>query len=220
MLELQISCLLVQCLSTSLIINWLILSKEILLKYSGSHQLLPSLEHIGSSASWEGLPLDKHVSISLWFAWAWLPLFYLLESPEGSDYLASGNIRSPWVIYHNCHDTSHNSPEGLLPPMSSHLYLWQLECDLVWPLFDKSHLELINMGDTVPPWMGILKKERFAFPFNFHCSREGKGKHRRAKGRKEKGERGQEGERPGRWWEMLQVASPCWGRQAHTLAHL
>lgn len=42
MLRLQISCLLVQCLSTSFIINWLILSKEILIKYLGSHQLLPS----------------------------------------------------------------------------------------------------------------------------------------------------------------------------------
>lgn len=40
MLKLHISCLLEQCLSTSLIINWLVLSKEILIKYSQSHQLL------------------------------------------------------------------------------------------------------------------------------------------------------------------------------------
>lgn len=41
-LKLQIFCLLVQCLSTRLTVDWLVLSKEILIKYSGSHQLLLS----------------------------------------------------------------------------------------------------------------------------------------------------------------------------------
>ena len=55
-------------------------------------------------------------------------------------------------------------PEGLLQPMSSHLYLWQFGRDLVWPHFDKSHLKLINMGDMLPPWLGLLRRD-----WDLHC---------------------------------------------------
>lgn len=80
--------------------------------------------------------------------------FHLLVSFEGSGYLASGNIWARSVIYHNCNSRSYNfPPEGLLQTMSSHLYLWQLQGDLVQPHFDKSHLELINMGGTLPSWL-------------------------------------------------------------------
>lgn len=55
-------------------------------------------------------------------------------------------------------------PEGLLQPMSSHLYLWQFKRDLVRPHFDKSHLKLINMGDTLPPRLGFLRRD-----WDLHC---------------------------------------------------
>lgn len=30
------------------------------------------------------------------------------------------------------------------------------------------------MGDTLPPWLGVLRKDRLALGFKFHCSRDRK----------------------------------------------
>lgn len=164
----------------------------------------------------KGLSLDKHVTISLWFTWTWLPLFTYWSALKDRITLPVEIYELP--VWYTITATAHHiiSPEGLLPPMSSHLYLWQLECDLVWPHFDKSHLELINMGDTLPPWLGVLRKDRFALWFNFHCSRERKAleRSRRKEGRgKERDTRKALGE----WWEMFQVAAPVEGSR---LLHL
>lgn len=160
------------------------------------------------------------MTLLLGFTWTWLPLFFRAWVPRRLGITLPVEIYelSVWsTITARVHPII--SPEGLLPPMSSHLYLWHLECDLVWPHFDKSHLELINMGDTLPPWLGVLRKDRLASCFNFHCSRDRKA-WKRAKGRQGRGERGQEGERPGGSVRNLPGCSSCGGKQALTLAYL
>lgn len=76
-------------------------------------------------------------------------------------------------VWYTITTTAHHIifPEGLLQPMSSHLYLWQLGRDLARPHFDKSHLKLINMGDVLPPWPRFLRRDwDLHCHSNFHCS--------------------------------------------------
>lgn len=47
------------------------------------------------------------------------------------------------------------------------------------------------MGDTLPPWLGVLRKDRLALCFNFHCSRDRKALE------KSKRKAGERRERPG-----------------------
>lgn len=183
------------------------------MKYLRVHQLPPSHEQTGSLK--RQLPEKR----------PWSVRSAALPAPGDSLWLAllthwsprKDPITLPMEIYelpvwYTITATAHHIifPEGLLRPMSSHLYLWQLRRDLVRSHFDKSHLKLINMGDTLPPWLGFLRRD-----WDLHCHSafiiQGKEKERKEQGsgRAERKERQSGRGEHRRSPRGLQALAPC-----------
>lgn len=169
----------------------MILNKETSIKYLRFHQFLPFYEQAGSLKYQHPEIRCMTVPPLVWFT----PT-HCLFSPIRV--LWKDRITLPAEIYelpvwYTITATAHHIifPEGLLQPMSSHLYLWQFKRDLVRPHFDKSHLKLINMGDTLPPRLGFSRRD-----LDLHChstcivqeeEEERKGQRSRKEERKESG---------------------------------